>query len=119
MNESRRTEVTTHSTDVTQPNAAAKPRSRARLVPRFHLVLWNDDDHSYDYVIRMLQQLFGFSFTRAYMIAEEVDKTGRSVVLTTTKEHAEFKREQILAFGRDPMISQSRGAMTATIEPAD
>lgn len=26
---------------------------------RYNVILWNDDDHTYDYVIHMLKELFG------------------------------------------------------------
>jgi ATP-dependent Clp protease adaptor protein ClpS len=41
------------------------------------------------------------------------------VVLTTTKEHAELKRDQILAYGKDDTIRGCKGSMHATIESAD
>jgi ATP-dependent Clp protease adaptor protein ClpS len=37
--------------------------------------------------------------------------------LTTTKEHAELKRDQIHAYGRDGLIERCKGSMWATIEP--
>ena len=30
-----------------------------RKQPRYHVILWNDDDHSYEYVVEMMQKLFG------------------------------------------------------------
>jgi ATP-dependent Clp protease adaptor protein ClpS len=38
-------------------------------------------------------------------------------VLTTTREHAELKRDQIRGFGPDRIIARSRGSMAASIEP--
>jgi ATP-dependent Clp protease adaptor protein ClpS len=80
-------------------------------------VLWNDDDHTYQYVIAMLQQLFGHPPEKGFQLAKEVDVKGRAIVLTTTKEHAELKRDQIHAFGADRMIARSKGSMSASIEP--
>jgi ATP-dependent Clp protease adaptor protein ClpS len=88
-------------------------------VPLFHVVLLNDDDHSYEYVIEMLQRLFFFSHDRAYAHAVEVDFTGRTIVFTGSKEEAEFAQGQIHGYGADPRIPHCRGAMTAIIEPAD
>jgi ATP-dependent Clp protease adaptor protein ClpS len=51
-------------------------------------------------------------------MAKEVDSSGRVIVLTTSKEHAELKQEQIHAFGPDPLITRCQGSMTAVIEPA-
>lgn len=42
--------------------------------------------------------------------------TGRVVVLTTTKEHAELKRDQIHAFGADRLLTHLKGLITASIE---
>jgi ATP-dependent Clp protease adaptor protein ClpS len=39
----------------------------------------------------MVMELFGYPAEKGYQIALEVDKRGRAVVLTTTKEHAELK----------------------------
>ena len=88
-------------------------------MPLYNVVLWNDDDHSYQYVIAMLKSLFGYSAEKGFQLAQTVDKTGKAILLTTNKEHAEFKQEQIHAFGPDREIPQCAGAMTATIEPAE
>lgn len=91
--------------------------TRPKRQPRYHVVLWNDDDHSYAYVIAMLQKLFGHPAEAGLTLAKEVDSRGRVVVITTTKEHAELKRDQIHAFGADRLIARSKGSMSATIEP--
>ena len=82
------------------------------------VVLINDDDHSYEYVIRMLKQLFGYPEPKGFLLAAEVDTTGRAIVYTTTREHAELKQDQIHAFGPDAGIPRCQGSMTAVIEPA-
>ncbi len=95
--------------------AAQKPRPKRQ--PRYHVILWDDNDHTYDYVIQMMRELFGFSEERGFQIAEGVDKSGRAVCLTTTREHAELKRDQIHAYGKDRLIRQCKGSMWASIEP--
>ena len=94
-------------------------RAKPKPIPRFHVILFDDDDHSYEYVIEMLGRLFGHPFERAFLMAEEVDTSGRVIVDTTTLERAEFKRDQIHAFGADPRIDRCKGGMWAVIEPAD
>ncbi|REJ68830.1 MAG: ATP-dependent Clp protease adaptor ClpS [Planctomycetota bacterium] len=96
----------------------AQEHSRAKRQPPYHVILWDDDDHSYQYVMVMLQQLFGHRPVKGFELAEEVDTRGRAIVLTTTREHAELKRDQIHAFGRDESITRCQGAMSASIEPA-
>jgi ATP-dependent Clp protease adaptor protein ClpS len=83
------------------------------------VVLLDDNDHTYDYVIRLAQSLFGHSATAATEIARTVDRHGRVVLATTHKERAELKRDQVHAFGPDPLIASCAGAMSALIEPAD
>ena len=95
-----------------------KRQEKTKRQPPYNVVLLNDDDHSYEYVIIMLQQLFGHPPEKGYQLAKEVDSTGRVIVLTTTMEHAELKRDQIHAFGPDPLIARCKGSMSATIEPA-
>lgn len=94
---------------------AVKPRRQ----PRYQVILWNDDDHTYAYVIVMLMELFGHTPEKGFQLAEEVDKQGRAIVLTTTLEHAELKRDQIHAFGRDGLIDDCCGSMWSTIEPLE
>ncbi len=86
--------------------------------PPYHVIILDDDEHTYDYVIQLLQRLFGVSQEEAYLKAVEVDTTSRAIVDTTTKERAEFKRDQIHAYGRDWRIESCAGSMTALIEPA-
>ncbi|MFN9369127.1 MAG: ATP-dependent Clp protease adaptor ClpS [Planctomycetia bacterium] len=93
-----------------------QPKSTSRRQPRYHVILWNDDDHSYQYVMAMLKQLFGHPHERGFKLAEEVDRTGRAIVLTTTKEHAELKRDQVHAFGADRLVARCKGSMKASIE---
>lgn len=94
-------------------------QKRPKQQPRYQVILWNDEDHSYEYVIVMLMELFGYPMEKGYQIALEVDTQGRSVVLTTTREHAELKRDQIHAYGKDALIAKCKGSMSATIEPIE
>ncbi len=87
--------------------------------PKYNVILWDDDDHSYEYVIRMMKELFAYPMPKGFKLAQEVDSSGRVICLTTTKEHAELKRDQIHAFGPDKLIAGCKGAMWATIEPVE
>ena len=89
-----------------------------QLTPLYSVVLLDDDKHTYDYVIEMLQKLFLFSETKAYQHAVEVDTAGRTIVLTCELPQAEFARDQIHAFGADWRMPESKGSMSAVIEPA-
>jgi len=101
------------------PKKKRQSQQQSRHVPRYNVILWNDDDHSYEYVVLMLRALFGYVPEKGFLLAQTVDKRGNAILLTTTKEHAELKQEQIHAFGPDPLIPQCAGSMTATIEPVE
>jgi ATP-dependent Clp protease adaptor protein ClpS len=100
-----------------EPKCVPERRERPKQQPFYDVVLLDDDDHTYEYVIGMLRRLFGFGAERAYTLAREVDTRGRVVVDTTTFERAELKRDQIHSFGRDWRLARCQGSMTALIEP--
>ena len=92
-------------------------KKKPKRQPRYHVILWDDQDHTFDYVISMVQKLFGHTIEQGFQVAEEVNNRGRAIVLTTTREHAELKRDQIHAFGKDSQIQSCQGSMWASIEP--
>lgn len=92
--------------------------NQEQLTPLFNVVLLDDDEHTYDYVIEMLVAIFCHSREAAFRHAVEVDTEGRTVVLTCEREQAEFGRDQIHAYGADPRMPVSKGSMSAVIEPA-
>ncbi len=91
---------------------------REELTPLYRVVLLDDDDHTYDYVIEMLQKIFVFSRDEAYRHAEEVDTCGRTVLITCELPQAEFARDQIHAYGPDWRLPRSKASMSAVVEPA-
>lgn len=94
------------------------PKRKPKQPTPWHVVLHDDDDHSYLYVMRMLQHLFIKGFEESFLMAQRVDTQGRVICETCHKERAEFKRDQILSYGADILIARCKGSMTATIEPA-
>ncbi|MBR0239072.1 MAG: ATP-dependent Clp protease adaptor ClpS [Thermoguttaceae bacterium] len=94
-------------------------KTQTRKAPLYNVVLWNDDYHTYDYVINMLQKLFGYPIEQGFQMARTVDTQGKVIVFTGAYEPAEFKRDQIQAFGADPILKGSIGSMFATLERAD
>ncbi len=100
----------------TTPSAGVEEQER--LAPLYHVVLLDDDTHTYDYVIEMLRDLFLFPPTDAFAHAREVDETGRTIVITCELPQAEFARDQIQAYGPDWRIPASKSSMRAILEPA-
>ena len=89
-----------------------------QLQPLYHVILLNDEDHTYDYVVEMLQKIFGMTEARAFSHAVEVDTKGTTILLTCELEKAELKRDQIHAYGPDWRMPSSHGSMAAVVEPA-
>jgi ATP-dependent Clp protease adaptor protein ClpS len=85
--------------------------------PLYNVVLLDDDEHTYEYVVDMLCRLFGHGIEQAYAMACEVDREGRVIVDTTHLERAELKRDQIRSYGADRLLHGSNRSMHATIEP--
>ncbi len=101
---------------ITRPREETKQKIQG--MPPYNVVLLDDNDHSFEYVVRMLKAIFGHPLRRGLKMAIQVDMTGRVVVATTNLEQAELKRDQIHAFGPDPLIPHCKGSMSATVEPA-
>jgi ATP-dependent Clp protease adaptor protein ClpS len=93
-------------------------RQNEERVPLFNVVLLDDNDHTYDYVVEMLSKIFLLPAEVAFQHAVEVDTTGRTVVMTCERDQAEFGRDQIHGYGADPRMPRSKGSMRALVEPA-
>ena len=89
-----------------------------QLTPLWNVVLLDDDDHTYDYVIEMLARLFFKTVQEAYNHAVEVDSAGRTTVITCELEAAEYAKDQIHGYGPDWRMPKCKGSMTAILEPA-
>jgi ATP-dependent Clp protease adaptor protein ClpS len=103
-----------------KPSASPETETieREELVPLYRVVLLDDNDHTYDYVIEMLQKIFIFTLEQAYRHAEEVDRRGRTVLIACELPQAEYARDQIQAYGPDWRLPRSKGSMSAVVEPA-
>jgi ATP-dependent Clp protease adaptor protein ClpS len=93
-----------------------KPAEDTKLAPRWQVILLDDQDHTYEYVIEMLGAIFGYGRDKAFQMAQEVDATGRVPVFTGSLEQAEFKRDKIHGYGADPRIPRCAGSMSAILE---
>ena len=82
-------------------------RQRAKLLPPYKVILFNDDHNDMDYVVVVLLRLINHLTQSA---AEEImltaHLTGSAVVIVCPKESAEYYQECLLGYG-----------LTATIEP--
>ena len=104
---------------LTKPETQTEERTETDQPWLWNVVLLDDDEHTYEYVIRMAHAVFAMPIEKAFKVAQTVDADGRAVLLTTHKEHAELKRDQVHAFGKDVLIASCAGSMSAILEPAE
>ncbi|MCC7365821.1 MAG: ATP-dependent Clp protease adaptor ClpS [Dehalococcoidia bacterium] len=105
-------------TSVTRPGIDIFDQVDELLDPPYHLILLNDDEHTYQYVIHMLGAVFGYGPEKAFAIACMVDSQGQAVVMTGSHDEVRRKQDQVHAFGADPFLEICQGSMSAVIEPA-
>lgn len=114
------THMPTQASNTTDKQNTSESRKQLnhRKQPRYNVILLDDAEHSYDYVVLMMKHLFRLPIETGFKIAREVDEAGKAICLTTTLEHAELKRDQIHGFGKDELVARCKGSMSAMIEPA-
>ena len=101
------------------PESEVDERTKTRRQPPYHVILLNDEEHSFEYVIELIMKLFGHAKPVAEALTWKIHNTGRAIVLTTHRELAELKREQVLSYGADPRMSISKGPIGCVIEAAE
>lgn len=110
---------------VEAPVQSAPPRQKPQPVPGkpkpqppYAVVLLNDDDHTFEYVIEVLQRVFGYEIEKAFTLTKQVHEEGQAVVWSGSLEVAELKREQVIGFGPDFYASKAvRYALGVRIMP--
>lgn len=90
--------------------------AQPKTVAPFKVVLFNDEEHTYDYVVEMLTFVCKLSRENAFRCAVEVDLTGRTIVCYGTRSECESTRSKILAYGPDHRLPQSMGSMRAEVQ---
>jgi ATP-dependent Clp protease adaptor protein ClpS len=105
---------------VTAPTRERRTEHRddVRLEGLYHLLLLDDDHHSYDYVVEMLGSVLGYGSEKAFALARIVDTEGRVIVETASHDHVTRHQRQVHSYGADPRIPTSLGSMSAVVEPA-
>lgn len=91
--------------------ATTKPRPKQpppRHLPRYKVLLHNDDKNTFEHVILTLVELTPLDVDAAALVTLEADKTGVALVLVTHKERAELYIDQFKS-----------KSLTVTIEPAE
>lgn len=78
-----------------------------RLLPKYRVLLHNDDEHAMDeVVVALLKTVRSLTVDEAIKIMLEAHLTGKALVIVCPKETAEFYRDGLESYG-----------LTSTIEP--
>jgi ATP-dependent Clp protease adaptor protein ClpS len=101
-----------------RPGTVRRSERAPAYAPMYHLVLLDDNDHTYEYVVEMLGAIFGYDREKAFAIACVVDSQGRAIVETADEDTVLRHQRQIHAYGADPRSSRCLGSMSAIIERA-
>ncbi len=80
------------------------------------VVLFNDEEHTYDYVVEMLTHACHLARGEAFRCAVEVDLTGRTIVFYGSRAACTAVVAKIRAYGPDHRLPQSMTSMRAEIE---
>jgi ATP-dependent Clp protease adaptor protein ClpS len=91
---------------------------KTRLLPPYNVILENDDLHSMEFVISVLQKALGYNEQKCYQLMLLAHTSGQAVVWTGTKEVAELKMEQMLSFHEIQPGGRKLGPLGVRIEPA-
>ena len=99
------------SIHVAPPGAQIQPeeltRLRAKLLPPYKVILFNDDHNDMEYVVSVLLRLISqLTEWKAIQIMLTAHLTGSAVVIVCPRESAEYYQERLLGYG-----------LTAIIEP--
>ncbi|MEO0587549.1 MAG: ATP-dependent Clp protease adaptor ClpS [Planctomycetota bacterium] len=90
--------------------SAARPRRQ----PPYAVVLHNDDVNGIGFVVETLMRVFRLEFAAAFELTVRAHETGRAVVWSGMREHAELKAEQVQSRGADPQ-ARTEGAPRLTV----
>lgn len=82
--------------------------TRTRRQPPYAIVVYNDHDHTYQFVMAIFAKVFKYPVEKCFKLAEQIDKQGRAVVWIGALEPAELHKEQIesLSKSQDPWAAK-------------
>jgi ATP-dependent Clp protease adaptor protein ClpS len=78
-----------------------KASSKPKVQPPYAVIVENDDLHTFQYVIEVLQKVFGYAEEKAFILTSQVHYMGQAIVWSGALELAELKRDLIRGYGPD------------------
>jgi ATP-dependent Clp protease adaptor protein ClpS len=87
--------------DKTDSAVKERPQTKQEPPTLYHVVLLNDDYSTMQFVVHVLETIFGKSPAEAYRIMMQVHLNGRGVAGTYPWEVADTKAEKVMELARD------------------
>lgn len=100
----------------TSEQSDVETETEPKTSPSWRVVLFNDEEHTYDYVVEMLTSVCKLSRENAFRCAVEVDMTGKTIVFYGSRPDCETTCSKILSFGPDHRLPQSMASMNAEVQ---
>ena len=108
--------------DIPTPDAApdtggeTETRTEPRAERACKVILYNDEEHTYDYVVEMLCHACGLTREKAFRCAVEVDLAGRTTVYFGARPACDRVADRIRAYGPDHRLPQSMTSMRCDVQ---
>ncbi|MFV0383000.1 ATP-dependent Clp protease adapter ClpS [Paracoccus sp. (in: a-proteobacteria)] len=83
-----------------QSDLAVKPRAKSQRPPMYKVLMLNDDFTPMEFVVHVLERLFGMTHAQAIEIMLTVHRKGVAVVGVFSHEVAETKVAQVMELAR-------------------
>lgn len=93
-----------------------KPKPKKQ--PPYAVVVFNDDLHTFEYVIDTFCKVFHYPREKSLLLAQQIHRDGRGIVWSGTRELAELKRDQVRSCGPDFFAAKKvEFPLGVTVEP--
>ena len=94
-----------------------KELAEPEIEPRYAVILHNDPINGVDFVVRVINKVFGYGFAKAVWLMLKAHTTGKSTLWLGGKHEADSKKFKMRAYGPDPAMRR-KGArpLTVTVE---
>jgi ATP-dependent Clp protease adaptor protein ClpS len=83
---------------------------------RFCVTIHNDEEHSFNYVIRLFTKAFNINHNMAFALAKRINALGKASIEVSDFESAEKLRCLLVAPGPDRLVKFSSGPLNVTID---
>ena len=96
----------------------AEHETKSEHVKKYVIIMHNDDDHTYDYVVLLINKVFGYELTRCVALTSQINDHGLAMVWIGTQEVGELKCEMIA--NAVPDVNNGKKVLypiRATLEP--